>query len=278
MVCKIDDPGVTKKVELSGKCYVHGPALEKQDFVRALCPDTADTLVEKLVTAADKYAFGLVEGKYNEYCLFRREYERICQVALRESGYTAFELYRTYKPIVEAAVLKLLTEVTEDTFYGSRATASSDRFFIRQICMDTFGLATTPVQSRTFTITTTSVATGNPFHVIPRVDVSADTTFYTTPANEQMLLIMYYQSDLGPRVLENISEYINDNLTWRVPFDVYSQLQRGNMGIVQRPGCLIVESNRKLDINAWCLETGDTDIMPQGIEICKRKNIQELNP
>lgn len=278
MVCKVDDEEVTKKVELSGKCYVHGPAIGKKDFVRALCPDTADTLIEKLVTAADKYAFGLVEGVYNEYCLFRQQYDRICQVALRESGFTAFELYRAYKPIVEAAVLKLLTENTEDVFYGGRATISSDRFFIRQICMDTFGLATTPAQKRTFTIGSTSVDTGNPFHIIPRIDVSADTTFYTTTANEQMLLIMYYQSDLEPRVLENISEYINDNLTWRAPFDIYSQLQRGNMGIAQRPGCLIVESNRKLDINAWCLETGDTDIMPQGIEICKRKNIQELNP
>ena len=277
MVCKVGDADVTRKIELSGKCYEHGPALEKKEFVRALCPDTADTLIEKLATSADKYAFGLVEGVYNEYCLFRRQYEQICQVALRESGFTAFELYRLYKPIVEAAVLKLLTEAaTEEVFYGGRATESSDRFFIRQICMDTFGLATTPAQKRTFTIGSTSVDTGNPFHVIPRIDVSADTTFYTTTVNEQMLLIMYYQSDLEPRVLESISEYINDNLTWRTPFDIYSQLQRGNMGIAQRPGCLIVESNRKLDINAWCLEAGDTDIMPQGIEICKRKNIQEL--
>ena len=276
MVCKIDSEELTKKVELSGKCYEHGPALDKQDFVRALCPDTADTIIDKLVTATEKYAFGMVEGVYNEYCLFRRQYERICQVALRESGFTAFELYRLYKPVVEAAVLKLLTEVTGDVFYGGRATESSDNFIIRQIQMDTFGLATTPLQPRTFTIGSTSVDTGNPFHLIPRKDVSADTDVYTTTPKEQMLLIFYYQSDLGPRVLESISEYINDNLTWRTPFGIYSQLQRGNMGIAQRPGCLIVGSNQKLDINAWCLETGDTDIMPQGIEICKRKNIQEL--
>ncbi len=272
MVCKITDPDVTKKVELSGKCYEHGPAIDKAKFVMALCPDTADTTVDKLVRATEKYAFGMVEGKYNEYCLFRRQYEQICQVALRESGFTAFELYRLYKPIVEAAVLALLTEVTEETFYGGRATESSDRFIIRQIQTDTFGMA---AGDRVFSTGGVSTA-GNPFHVIPRHAVGADISTYTTTVNEQAILIFYYQSDLGPRVLESVSEYINDNLTWRTPFDVYSQLQRGNMGIAQRPGCLVVESNRKLDINAWALENDDVDIMPQGIEICKRKNIQEL--
>lgn len=278
MVCKITDAGLTKKVELSGKCYEHGPAIEKENFVRALCPDTADDLIEKLVKAADKFAFGLVEGKYNEYCLFRRQYEQICQVALRESGLTAFELYKTYKPIVEAAVLKLLTETaTEEVFYGNRATVNSDMFIMRQIQTDTFKFHTAPATPRTFTITDISATAGYPFHVVPRADVGSDSNTYTTVANEQMILIFYYQSDLGPRVLESISEYINDSLKWRTPFDIYSQLQRGNMGIAQRPGCLIVESNRNLDINAWCLETGDTDILPQGVEIVKRKLITELN-
>lgn len=272
MVCKIDSPEVTKKVELSGKCYEHGPAIDHEEFVRALCPDTADTLVDKLVKSADNYAFGLVEGKYNEYCLFRRQYEQICQVALRESGLTAFELYRTYKPIVEAAVLKLLTEVTEEAFFGGRATESSDRFFIRQIQTNTFGIAAGDRKYATGGVSTA----GNPFHIVPRHAVGVDDTVYTTTANEQMILIFYYQSDLDPRVLESISEYINDNLTWRTPFDIYSQLQRGNMGIVQRPGCLVVESNKKLDINAWALKNDDVDILPQGVEICKRKNIQEL--
>lgn len=274
MVCKIDDPDVTKKVELSGKCYEHGPAIEREEFVRALCPDTSGDLVEKLVKAVDKSAFGKIVGNYNEYCLFRRQYEQICQVALRESGFTAFELYRLYKPIVEAAVLKLLTETgTEESFYGSQAYgANADRFTMRQIQTDTFGIA---AGNRTYPTGGVSTA-GNPFHVVPRHAVGADPTVYTTTVNEQMLLIFYYQSDLGPRVLESISEYINDSLGWRVPFDIYSQLQRGNMGITQRPGCLVVESNKKLDINAWCLESANTDIMPQGIEICKRKNIQEL--
>ncbi|GAH95142.1 unnamed protein product, partial [marine sediment metagenome] len=218
-----------------------------------------------------------VEGKYNEYCLFRRLYEQICQVALRESGLTAFELYRTYKPIVEAAVLKLLTETaTEEVFYGSRATVSSDMFIMRQIQTDTFNIL---AGDRSFDTGGVSSA-GNPFHVVPRAIVGTNADTYTTIANEQMILIFYYQSDLDPRALESISEYINDSLKWRTPFDIYSQLQRGNMGIAQRPGCLIVESNRKLDINAWCLENGggtkNTDILPQGIEIVKRKNIQEL--
>ena len=281
MVCKITDLEVlTKKVELSGKCYKHGPAIEKENFVRALCPDTADDLIEKLVKATERYAFGRVEGKYDEYCLFRRQYERICRVALRESGLTAFELYKRYKPIVEAAVLKLLTEkATEEVFYGNRATVSSDKFIMRQIQTDTFNLGgqnRVPAADRTFTTGDVSTA-GRPFHVVPRVIVGTDATTYTTIANEQMILIFYYQSDLGPRVLESISENINDNLAWRTPFDIYSQLQRGNMGIAQRPGCLIVESNRNLDINAWCLEDADTDILPQGIEIVKRKHIQELN-
>jgi len=275
MVRKIDDSEETRKVELSGKCYEHGPALKDKDFVRALCPDTADDVIDKLAEVAHKYAFGVIEGGYNEYCLFRREYERICQVAMRETGgLVKCEIYRKYKPIVEAAVLYQLTQAAkEESLYGPRSKVNADSYFIRQICTDTFGI--TP-SDRTFTITATSDG-GHPFHVVPRVDVSADTSVYTTVAQEQMILIMYYQSDLGPRLLESISEYINDNLTWRAPFDIYSQLQRGNMGVIPRPGCLIVSSNRQLDINAWCLDTGDVDIMPQGIEICKRQNIQELN-
>lgn len=274
MVCKITDRDVTKKVELSGKCFEHGPALDREDFVRALCPDTSGDLIEKLVTATDKFAFGKIVERYDEYCLFRRQYEQICQVACRERGLEAFELYRKYKPIVEAAVLKLLTETgTEEIFFGNQAYgANADRFTMRQIQTDTFGIA---AADRTYSTGGVSTA-GNPFHVVPRHAVGVDPSVYTTTVNEQMLLIFYYQSDLGPRVLESISEYINDSVEWRVPFDIYSQLQRGDMGIVQRPGCLIVGSNKKLDINAWALKNDDVDILPQGVEIVKRKLITEL--
>lgn len=279
MVLKIGDSGVKKKIELRGKPYEDAPAeIEGAEFLRSLCPDSSGIILDKMVKAVNNYAFGEIERKYNEYHLFRAQYEQIAQVAYRESGLNVFNLYQKYLPVVEAAVLELLTEKkTEEPFFGGRTYERSDQFMIRQICTDTFNIA---ASDRTFSITDTSATAGLPFLVVPRSDVGVipPVLTYLLPPNDQMILIFYYQSDLGPRVLESVEEAISDELKFRVPFDIYSQLQRGNMGIATRPGCLIVPSGERIAIGAWCLEIGDTDIFPQGVEIVKRKHITELNP
>jgi hypothetical protein len=249
--------------------------LEGKEYVKALCPDTPSSLIDDLVQASEKYTWIKTEG-FDEYRLFREEYAHIQNVATRERGLVAFYLYERYRLIVEAAVLKETNfgDITGD-FLGNRARTGSDQWLVRQICTDSVGMT---VDKRTFTTGGTSIGPGYyPFHIVPRVAVGSDSNVYTTVNDKQMLLIFYYQSDLGPRVLESVSEHINDSVGWRTPFEIYSQLQRGNEGIATRPGCLVVDHNKKLDINAWCLENDETDIMPQGIDLNTRMEIRELN-
>lgn len=275
MTVSIDSPEVTHVTELRGVVYEDlNEELTDHDFVRALCPDTPDALVDDLVQATKKYAWGVTEG-YNEYELFREQYAHIKQVAYRELGLTALELYNRYQLIVEAAILKVTNwgDITGD-FLGNRAREDAKQWMIRQIQTDTFDI---DANERIFTTGDHSATAGHPFHVVPRNAVAANTDTYTTVNDKQMVLIFYYQSDLSPRVLECISERIADSLGWRAPFDIYSQLQRGNTGIATRPGCLVVDDNEELDINAWCLANAETDIMPQGVDIITRDEIQELN-
>jgi hypothetical protein len=270
------NPLTMHKTVLKGVVYKDtGEELEGKEYVKALCPDTPSSLIDDLVQASEKYTWIKTEG-FDEYRLFREEYAHIQNVATRERGLVAFYLYERYRLIVEAAVLKETNfgDVTGD-FLGNRAREGSDQWIIRQICTDSVDIV---AGDRTFTTGGTSVTPGfYPFHIVPRVAVGSDVTYYTTDNDKQMLLIFYYQSDLGPRVLESVSEKINDSIGWRTPFDVYSQLQRGNEGITTRPGCLVVDHNKRLDINAWCLENDETDIMPQGIDINTRMQIRELN-
>ena len=271
-----DSPLTMHKTILQGEVYQDtGETLKGNDYVKALCPDTPSSLIDDLVQASEKYTWIKTEG-FDEYRLFREQYAHIQNVATRERGLEAFHLYDRYRLIVEAAVLKITNygDVTGD-FLGNRARAGSDQWIIRQICTDSVDIV---AGDRTFTTGGTSVTPGfYPFHVVPRVAVGSDSTYYTTDNDKQMLLIFYYQSDLEPRVLESVDEYINDGIGWRVPFDIYSQLQRGNEGIATRSGCLVVNDNKRLDINAWCLENDETDIMPQGIDINTRMQIRELN-
>lgn len=271
-----DSPLTMHKTILQGEVYKDtGETLKGNDYVKALCPDTPSSLIDDLVQASEKYTWIKTEG-FDEYRLFREQYAHIQNVATRERGLEAFHLYDRYRLIVEAAVLKITNygDVTGD-FLGNRARAGSDQWIIRQICTDSVDIV---AGDRTFTTGGTSVTPGfYPFHVVPRVAVGSDSTYYTTDNDKQMLLIFYYQSDLEPRVLESVEEYINDGVGWRVPFDIYSQLQRGNEGIATRSGCLVVNDNKRLDINAWCLENDETDIMPQGIDINTRMQIRELN-
>ena len=276
MTVKYSNETAKHKTELKGIVYKDtDEVLKGKDYVKALCPDTPSALIDSLVEATKKYAWGQTEG-FNEYSLFREAYAHIQNVALRERGLITFQLYERYRPIVEAAVLKVTNwgDTTGD-FLGPRARTLSDQWMIRQICTDSVGMV---AGDRTFTTGGTSGGVGNyPFHIVPRVAVGSDSDTYTTVNDKQMMLIFYYQSDLETGVLERVGEYIDDSVGWRAPFDVYSQLKRGNEGIATRPGCLVVDDNRKLDINAWCLENAETDIMPQGVDLNTRMEIQEVN-
>lgn len=278
MTVVADHAEVKHNTELGGIVYEDtAEMLTDHDYLKAICPDIPDALVDDLVQATKKYAWGIAEG-YDEYHLFREEYAQIKQVAVREHGLTALELYDRYMPVAEAAVLKVTNwgDTTGD-FLGSRARADAEQWMMRQINTDSVGLVAAD-DVRSFATGGASVDTTDyPYHIVPQAAVGSDTTYYTTIDDKQILLIFYYQSSLSPRVLESVSEHLNDSVGWRTPFDVYSQLQRGNEGIATRPGCLVVDDNKQLDINAWCLEDANTDILPQGIDIITRDQIQELS-
>jgi hypothetical protein len=275
-----DHAEVTHNTELKGIVYEDtGEMLTDHDYLKAICPDVPDALVDDLVQATKKYAWGIAEG-YDEYHLFREEYAQIKQVAVREHGLTALELYDRYMTVAEAAVLKVTNwgDTTGD-FLGSRARESSEQWMMRQQCTDSFAFAT-DTERILATGALSNTASNFPYHIIPQKAVGTwDSTadYYTTINDKQMLLIFYYESTLSPRVLETVAEHINDSVGWRAPFDVYSQLSRGNEGIATRPGCLVVDDGKHLSINAWCLINAETDILPQGVDIITRDQIQELN-
>ncbi|MEA1998124.1 MAG: hypothetical protein U9N61_02190 [Euryarchaeota archaeon] len=280
MTISIDHAERTHTTVLEGVVYEDtGEKLTDHDFVKALSGDIPDALVDDLVQATQKYAWGIAEG-YDEYHLFREQYAQIKQVAVREHGLTALELYDRYMPIVEAAILKVTNwgDVTGD-FLGDRAREESQQWFIRQICTDSFSDDTdtgagVAVTDRIYSVT----GTGHAYGIVPRVNGDAqNTTYVHTYNDEQMLAIFYYQNDLSPRVTERAQEYINDSLGWRTPFDVWSQSNRGNEGIATRPGCLVVDDNKRFRAHGWAVAAGDVDIFPQGVDIITRNEIVELS-
>lgn len=280
MTTSISHPEVTHVTTLEGIVYEDtGEMLSEHDYVKAICGDIPDALVDDLVQATQKYAWGIAEG-YDEYHLFREQYAQIKQVAIRERGLTALELYDRYMKIIEACILKVSNwgDVTGD-FLGNRAREESQQWFIRQICTDTFNdildsATVVAVTDRIYSVTGTTHGYG----IVPRANGGSQNTNYShTHNDEQMLGIFYYQNDLSPRVTEKAQEYINDSLGWRTPFDIWSQSNRGNEGIATRPGCLVVDDNKRFRAHGWAVAAGDVDIFPQGIDIITRNEITELS-
>jgi len=258
----------TVGVNLSGTVF--GESLSGEDFIEALCPDTPNDLRKQLVDAANTYGWSKDVKGMSEYKLFLSQYNQIKQAVYREAGLTALRLYDKYQPIVEAAIMRVTStgDVTGN-FTGPISSDKAEEWVIRQINEDTFGMS---AGNRVF-----STGGAGTFHVIPRAGVGAsDPGSYTTQSDKQMLLIFYYQNDLNPRTVETIQESSNDDLGNRAPFDAFSQMQRGNEGLITRPGCLVIDDNKTIDINAHVLQNTDVDLMPQGIEINTRDQVTEL--
>lgn len=255
-----------KPVKLTGEFM--GERLTDDDFLTAMCPDTPADLRKDLLDATTKYGFGEVSG-FDEYRLFRTQYNQIKSVVYREAGLTALAMYDKYRPIVEAAILRVTSvgDVT-GTFMGPASSSSAEQWIARQIVEDTFGMSTADRIHSTG-------GTGT-FHVVPRGNVGASPGTFGTTNDKQMLVIFYYQNDLNPRTVETIQENSNDDIGNRSPFEVYSQMQRGNEGVILRPGCLVIDDNKNIDIDAHVLQNEDVTLMPQGVDIDTRDNVTEL--
>jgi len=261
-------------VTLSGEVF--GETLTGMKYIQALCPDIDPPLAGDLIQAVDDFGWGVVQD-YDERTLFQQQYMQIKQAAFRERGMTAFELYDRYEPIVEAMVMKVTNwgDITGD-FMGIIARDGTLQWLIRQIGIDTFWTDAVP---RVQCVLATAMF--EPLNVIGTAQLVVPRRAGAEPEavmvnDEQMAAIMYYRSDLNPRALENIQEWVNDNWTLRSPMDVYGQLQRTNQGIVTRPGCLVLDDNSDYRLYGMPLATIGCDIMPQGVDLITRTHVTDM--
>lgn len=255
--------------ELSGEVF--GEMLDGVHYVKALCPDIDPSLADDLVEAAEKYGWGRVKD-YDEHMLFMQQYMQIKQQVYREAGLAAFELYDRYQKIVEAAVLKITNwgDITGD-FMGHLARAGTEQWMMRQMSTDTFFDAT-PAQCVTSASIFEAMAL-NAQILVPRNALGGTCHTYN---DEQMYLIFYYRNDLNPRVIDWVQETVTDDWGVRPPMDVYGQMQKGNMGIVTRPGCLVVDDNQDYDVMGYGLAVAEHDFMPQGIDLITRNQCNDI--
>lgn len=271
-----------KTTELSGEVF--GEMLDGKDYIKALCPDTDPSLIDDLMEAVETWGWSRIKD-YDEHTLFLQQYMQIKQAAFREMGLTAFELYDRYQNIAEAAILKVTNwgDITGE-FYGHLAREDTEQWFIRQLCSDSFWSADpTPVicvpAACYFEAMPTPADTAAGWQeLIPRecAATAGLTTNYARAHNdEQMYLIMYYRSDLNPRSIESIQEYVNDDWALRPMMDIYGQLQRTNVGVITRPGCLIVDDNQSYCVGGKATAAVEHDFMPQGIDLTTRHLIND---
>lgn len=260
---------------------VFGTALTGVDYVKALCPDIDPATARHLDEATRLYGWTTVKD-YDEHMLFLQQYMQIKHQVYREAvevggdpvgGLSAFNLYDRYQKIVEAAVLKITNwgDLTGDFLGHIARTATTTQWIVRQMSSDTFynGINQCIPQANY-----NEVLTAGSQLLVPRV--GSGQANCVTYNDEQMYLIFYYRSDLNPRGVEYIQETVNDDWGQRPPMDVYAQSQKGNMGIITRPGCLVVDDNTNYFVGGYPVGLIEHDFMPQGIDLITRNQVHEL--
>ena len=245
---------------------VFGNYLKDESYLRALCPDTDTTFLGDLANATKKYGWKPSLEDYGEYELFRMQYAKVKQYVARLVGVSqvaaALKLYEEYQKVVEAAILWVTTNGTETgNFFGPKAKIGSIQWFIRPIVPNSF-------QESDTDLVYPYTATGNR-GVIPRTDgaIVGGTTKYTLQSEKQVLLFFGYTSNLNPRVISHVQEYVNDGIGKRIPVDIYTQLNMSDVGIATRPGCLVIKEGKDLSIGGEVMEIADVDILPFGVDI-----------
>ncbi len=269
----------TYSTELSGEVF--GETLEGKDYIKALCPDIDPSLCDDLVEACESYGWGRIKD-YDEHLLFLANYMQIKHQVYREAveiagdfvgGLSAFTLYDRYQKIVEACILKVTNwgDITGE-FMGPIARTGTEQWFVRQIDTDTFWFgATQSIPPAAHSEALNAIGTAQ--LLVPRRTVGGTALAVN---DEQMFIIFYYRSDLNPRSLDYIQEEVNDDWGVRPVMNVYSQLQRGNMGIITRHGCLIVDDNNQYECHGMPLDNVACDFMPQGIDLTTRNVAVDL--
>lgn len=252
--------------ELKGTFF--GQYVEDEEYLRALCPDTDTTFLGDLANATKKYGWKPSLEDYQEYTLFEVQYAKVKQYVARLVGISqvaaALQLYERYQKVVEAAVLWATTTGTNTgNFFGPKAKVGAIQWLVRPICMNTFQEAQT---DRVFSYT----ATGNR-GVIPRDDAAvtggAAGDTYTLQTDTQVICIFGYVSNLNPRSISRVQEYVNDGVGKRLPVDIYGQMNMSDVGVATRQGCLVIKEGKNMTIGGDFLEICDSDILPFGVDI-----------
>ena len=279
---------------LRGSVFKGEKELKDEEYLEALCPDTDVTFLGKIANAAMAEGWKTDLEGFNEYELFLTQYARLKQIASRRLGVAALELFDRYQKLVEAALLQVMTDGTETgNFYGQRAKIGSIQWLIRPICPDSVHLTvgdgsdTLPADDHTKLIykygTAMPASGATSKGVVQRKD-SALTKgktgdSWTLVSEKQVLIIFGYTANLNPRAIEDIQEYVNDGVGARIPINIYEQMNMTDIGLATRPGALVVNEGKLLQIGAHTLvDDIYSDIFPFGVDICTADSDCITNP
>lgn len=267
---------------LRGEPFKGEKELKDEEYLEALCPDTDVTFLGKIANAAVAEGWKTDLEGFNEYELFLTQYARLKQIASRRLGVAALELFDRYQKLVEAALLQVMTDGTETgNFYGQRAKVGSIQWLIRPICPDSVQLgpavADPHVPDHTdliYKYGTAAPASGATSKgVVQRYDaaLTKGTALdgWTLVSEKQVLVIFGYTANLNPRAIEDVQEYVNDGVGSRIPINIYEQMNMTDIGLATRPGALVVNEGKLLQIGAHTLvDNIYSDIFPFGVDIC----------
>lgn len=256
---------------LKGVVFKGQKELKDVAYLESLCPDTDVTFLDHIANAAMKSGWKVDLEGYNEYDLFLAQYAWMKQIASRRLGVAALELFDRYQKIVEAAILQVTTDGTETGhFYGSKAKVGSIQWLIRPIMPITFKDAT-PAALIPDTELIYKYGTAGKKGVVDRMDSAptAPTHGAQMVKEKQIVIIFGYTNNLNPRAILEIQESVNDGIGHRVPINMYRQMNMTDIGLVTRPGALVVNEGKTLTIGATTIVANMySDIFPFGVDIC----------
>ncbi|GAI68979.1 unnamed protein product, partial [marine sediment metagenome] len=167
------------------------------------------------------------------------------------------------------AILQVTTDGTETGhFYGSKAKVGSIQWLIRPIIPGTFKTAVPTVDLMLDTDLIFKYGATGKKGIVDRED-TAPTAGAVMVKEKQIVIIFGYTNNLNPRAILEIQETVNDGIGNRIPINVYRQMNMTDIGLVTRPGALVVNEGKTLKIGARTIVANIySDIFPFGVDIC----------
>lgn len=234
--------------------------------LQKISPQMGSTERQRLANATKEHSFGTLRGELNERAILDRQYEQIAKRVNAELGPFTYDLFGKMQPLVYAAALQLVKESrdSQGNFQSKADASTGSDFVVEPVLPQSFGGSESDYVFATGT-------TGE-FDIAPGFGGSATTNSYTTPAEEQAMVLFGAELSTNPRVLQSIGVGVDDGQGGRLPELIAKSMSGSTQQHVETVNGYYVSDNQDVKITGLATENATVEWPLLGVNIVNAEN------